>query len=104
MNKATLYSNWKEKIVYGSDSPQPQILMADEKVKIILGGLEPGQKIPNHAEAQAMYHFLEGNGWMTVNDEVMPVSAGATIVMPAGTVRGMEAETRLAFLATRIAE
>ncbi|MCP5095505.1 MAG: cupin domain-containing protein [Chloroflexi bacterium] len=103
MNKATLYSNWKEKIVYSDDGPQPQILMADEKVKVILAGLEPGQKIPNHEEAQAMYHFLEGDGWMTVNDEVMPVSAGSTIVMPAGTVRGMEAATRLAFLATRIA-
>ncbi|KAA3656347.1 MAG: cupin domain-containing protein [Chloroflexi bacterium] len=103
MNKATLYANWKENIVYGSDGPQPQILLEDEKVKVILGGLEPGQKIPNHAEAQAIYHFLEGNGWMTVDDERMPVIAGSTIVLSAGTVRGMEAETRLAFLATRIA-
>lgn len=103
MNKATLYTNWKENIVYGSDGPQPQILLEDEKVKVILGGLEPGQKIPNHAEAQAIYHFLEGNGWMTVDDERMPVIAGSTIVLSAGTVRGMEAETRLAFLATRIA-
>ena len=103
MNKATLYSNWKETVVFGEDGPQPQILMADEKVKVILGGLKPGQKIPNHPEAQAMYHFLEGTGWMTVDGEKMPVSAGSTIVMPNGTVRGMEAETQLVFLATRIA-
>ncbi len=104
MNKATLYPNWKEKIVFGDDGPQPQVLMVDEKVKVILAGLKPGQKIPNHAEAQAMYYFLEGNGWMTVNDEIMPVSTGSTIVMPAGTIRGMEAETQLVFLATRIAQ
>ena len=49
-----------------------------------------------------MYHFLEGCGWMIVDDERLPVGPGATVVMPAGTVRGIEAETRLAFLATRI--
>ncbi|MCP4418734.1 MAG: cupin domain-containing protein [Chloroflexi bacterium] len=103
MNKATLYPDWKEKIVYGTDGPEPQILMADEKVKVILGGLKPGQKIPDHAEAQAIYHFLEGSGWMTVDGEQMPVTAGATIVMQKGCVRGMEAETQLAFIATRIA-
>jgi quercetin dioxygenase-like cupin family protein len=50
-----------------------------------------------------MYHILEGSGWMFVDGERWPVSPGATIVMPDGTVRGMEAETRLAFLAIRIA-
>ena len=40
---------------------------------------------------------------MFVDGERWPVSPGATIVMPGGTVRGMEAETRLAFLAIRIA-
>ncbi|MEA3335477.1 MAG: cupin domain-containing protein [Chloroflexota bacterium] len=102
MNQTKLFPDWKDTIVYGSDGPEPQILVADEKAKIILAGLEPGQTIPDHAEAQAMYHFLEGNGWMIVGGERMPVSAGATVVMPEGAVRGMEAETRLAFLAVRI--
>ena len=102
LHQATLYPNWKDKISYASDGPKPQILMADEKVKVILAGLEPGQVIPEHAEAQAMYHFLEGTGWMIVDDERYPVSAGASVVMPEGAVRGMEAETRLAFLAVRI--
>jgi quercetin dioxygenase-like cupin family protein len=96
------YPNWKEKIVYGENGPEPQILMVDEKVKIVLAGLKPGQKIPNHPESQAMYHFLEGNGWMTVDNERIAVSAGGTVTMPAGTVRGMEAETQLAFIAVRI--
>lgn len=100
--ETTLYPDWKEKIVYSNDGPQPQILMENEKVKFILAGLEPGQQIPEHAEAQAIYHFLAGSGWMTVDGERMTVGPGATIVMPKGAVRGMEAETRLAFLATRI--
>lgn len=100
--KTTLYPDWKEKIVYSNDGPQPQMLMVNEKVKFILAGLEPGQQIPEHAEAEAIYHFLEGTGWMTVDGERMAVGSGATIVMPEGAVRGMEAETRLAFLAARI--
>ncbi len=76
--------------------------MDNDKVKIIVAGLEPGQKIPEHPEAAAMYHFLEGNGWLLADGERFAVSPGATVIMPEGTVRGMEAETRLAFLATRI--
>ena len=103
MIQAMLYTNWREKVIYSAEGPQPQPLMVDEKVKVIVAGLEPGQKIPPHPEAMAVYHFLEGTGWMIVNEERWAVSQGATIVMPAGTVRGLEAETRLAFLATRIA-
>jgi quercetin dioxygenase-like cupin family protein len=102
MTKTTLFPNWREKIVYSAEGPQPQILMANDKVKVIVAGLEPAQKIPEHAENAAMYHFLEGSGWMIVDGERLAVSPGATVVMPDGTVRGMEAETRLAFLATRI--
>ncbi|MCP4419566.1 MAG: cupin domain-containing protein [Chloroflexi bacterium] len=100
--KTTIYPDWKDKAVYSDEGPQPQVLMVDEKVKLILGGLLPGQQIPEHAEAQAIYHFLEGRGWMTIDGERTAVSSGATIVMPEGTTRGMEAETRLTFLATRI--
>ena len=102
MQKATLYPNWRDEIVYSPEGPQPQILMANDEIKILVAGLEAGQKIPEHSEATAMYHILEGTGWMLVNGERLEVGPGATMVMPEGTVRGMEAETRLAFLATRI--
>ena len=103
MTETTLYPNWKDQVVHGNDGPQPHVLVANEKVKALMAGLAPGAKIPDHAEAQALYHFLEGTGWMTVDGKRMPVSAGATIVMPEGAVRGLEAETRLAFIAVRIA-
>ena len=102
MIKTILYPHWREKIVYSNEGPQPQILLENEKVKFILAGLEPGQQIPEHAEAQAIYHFLAGDGWMTVDGKRMAVGPGVTIVMPEGAIRGLEAETRLAFLATRI--
>ena len=101
--KTTLYPDWKKQITFGEEGPQPSILMADDKVKILVAGLEPGQQIPEHPEAESMYYFLEGSGWMIADGERLPISAGATIVMPEGTVRGLEAETRLSFLAVRIA-
>ncbi len=103
MDKVILYPDWKENVVYGTDGPQPHVLLANEKVKALVAGLAPGAKIPEHAEAQALYHFLAGTGWMIVDGERIAVTAGSTITMPEGTVRGMEAETELAFMAVRIA-
>lgn len=102
MLQVTLYPDWREKIVYSPEGPQPQVLTADDKMKVIVNGLEPDQRIPEHPEAAAIYHFLEGTGWMLVNGERLAVGPGATVVMPAGSIRGMEAQTRLAFLAVRI--
>ncbi len=100
----TLYPDWREKIVYSPQGPQPQFLADNEQFRVLVAGLEPGQKIPAHPEGAAVYHFLEGKGWMMVNGERLPVQPGATIIAPAGAPRGMEAETRLAFLAVRVAK
>ena len=50
-----------------------------------------------------MYYFLEGSGTMTADGERFEVGPGAIVLVPAGGQRGLEAETQLAFLATRIA-
>jgi quercetin dioxygenase-like cupin family protein len=73
-----LYPNWKEKIIFSANGPQPQVLAESEKFKVIVAGLEPGQKIPQHPEGLAMYHFLDGTGWMTVDNERFAVGPGAT--------------------------
>lgn len=82
--------------------PQPQVLVENEKFKVIVAGLEPGQKIPQHPEGLAMYHFLEGTGWVNVEGERFAVGPGATVITPAGAKRGIEADTRLAFWAARV--
>lgn len=102
MTKATLYPDWRACVQHGTDGPRPQLLMLDERVKVVVAGLEAGQSIPAHAEATAVYHFLEGRGWLIVDGARLPVGPGATVVVPDGAVRGMEAELRLAFLATRV--
>ncbi len=103
MNQTVIYPDWRAKITYSKEGPRPEILQETEKLRAILGGLEPGAKIPPHPEAYAMYHFLEGSGWMIVGDERLRIQAGATVFVPDGVTRGIEAETRLAWLATRIA-
>lgn len=100
--RSTFYPDWREKAIFSPAGPQPHILAENENLKVIVGSLDVGQKIPQHPEALAVYHFLEGTGWMTVDDEQYSVSSGATVITPEGAKRGVEAETRLVFLAVRI--
>jgi quercetin dioxygenase-like cupin family protein len=102
MSKAIIYTDWREKAVFSPTGLAPQVLLENEKLKALIGALEAGQRIPPHPEALGMYHFLEGSGWMTVDGERLAVSAGTTVFVPQGVERGIEAETRLAFLAARI--
>ena len=48
-----------------------------------------------------MYHFLEGEGLMTVDDEAFAIKPGVTVVVPSGARRGMNAKTRVVFLGSK---
>lgn len=87
--------------VFDRSGPRPQFLVDSDKLKVIVAGLEAGQRIPAHAEALAVYHFIEGSGVMTVNDAEFAVCAGSTVVAPPGATRGMQADSRLIFLAAK---
>lgn len=100
--QATFFPNTKAQAVFGEHGPQPQFLWNDTDFKVILGALEPSQQIPVHPEALAMYHFLDGTGTMTVDDTLYPITAGATVIAPAGARRGISAESRLIFLAAKL--
>lgn len=98
-----LYPDWREKVVFSDEGVQPQTLAEMDGFKVLVAGLEPGQKIPLHPEGRAMYHFLEGTGWINVEDERFPVKPGTIMIIPAGARRGVDAETRLTFLGVRMA-
>jgi quercetin dioxygenase-like cupin family protein len=97
-----LYPNWKDIVVYSEQHPQPQILEENEKYKSVIFGLEAGAKIPPHAEGPSVFHFLEGTGRVIVAEETYAIQSGATVIVPDGAIRGIEAETRLAVLAVRV--
>jgi quercetin dioxygenase-like cupin family protein len=94
----------KTQATFSAEGPQPQELYAEGQLKIISVGLEPGQKIPVHAEGLAVYTFLDGKGWMVVDGERLRVGPGATVITLAGALRGIEADERLIFVAARISK
>jgi len=91
----------KSKAVFASDGPKPQFLIDTPKFKALVVGLEAGQQIPVHPGEAAMYHFLEGEGLMTVGEETFDIKPGVTIVAPSGAKRGMNAKTRVIFLGSK---
>lgn len=97
------YPHWNQEVVFSPAGPQPHPLFASEQLKVVLAGLEAGQSIPQHPEGLSVYYFVEGQGTMLVDGEPVEVASGSTLILPAGSVRGLEAKTRLVFLATRVA-
>lgn len=93
-----------EKVVFSAEGPQPQVLFADGQVKIIVAGLEAGQKIPVHPEGLGSFQFLDGKGVMIVDGDRLSVGPGTVIIVEHGAPRGMEAETALTFIAVRITD
>ena len=91
----------KSKAVFSAQGTQPQFLIDMPNFKALVVGLEAGQQIPPHPAGAAMYHFLEGEGLMTVDEETFDIKAGATVVVPEGAKRGMNAKTRVVFLGSK---
>lgn len=95
------FVNTKAKAVFAADGPKPQFLLDTPQYKALVVGLEAGQNIPLHPGEPAMYHFLEGEGLMTVGDETFAIKPGVTIIAQAGVPRGVNAKTRVVFLGSK---
>lgn len=91
----------KSKAVFAADGPKPQFLIETPQFKALVVGLDAGQQIPLHPGEAAMYHFLEGEGLMTVDEEIFAIKPGVTVVAPSGSKRGMNAKTRIVFLGSK---
>lgn len=95
------FQDTKSKAVFAADGPKPQFLIQTPRFKALVVGLEAGQQIPVHSGEAAMYHFLEGEGLMTVDGEIFAIKPGATVIAPSGAKRGMNAKTRVVFLGSK---
>jgi len=102
MTDKLIYPNWRELVIYSSKGMQPKVLVETKNYKSVVAGMAAGNSMPPHAEGPAIFHFLEGSGKMIVGQKTLSVQAGATVVVPNGANRGIEAETQLAFLAVRL--
>ena len=95
------FPDTKSKAVFAADGPKPQFLFETPNFKALVVGLNAGQQIPVHPGEAAMYHFLEGEGLMTVDDETFDIKPGVTVITPSGAKRGMNAKTRVVFLGSK---
>ena len=95
------FPDTKAKAAFGAGGPQPQFLLETAGLKVLVVGLEAGERIPLHPAEAAMYHFLEGEGLITVGDEAFVIKPGVTVIAPAGSRRGVNARTRLVFLGSK---
>ncbi|MBV6393645.1 MAG: hypothetical protein KPEEDBHJ_02887 [Anaerolineales bacterium] len=95
------FKDAKSKAVFSADGPKPQFLMDTPQFKALVVGLEAGQQIPIHPGEAAMYHFLEGEGLMTVDEETFAIKPGVTVIAHSGAKRGMNAKTRVVFLGSK---
>jgi mannose-6-phosphate isomerase-like protein (cupin superfamily) len=102
MSDDVIFPAWRDLVRYSGPGPAPTILRDEPGLRVLVAGLDPAAGIPPHPGPQGVYHFLEGEGTMTVGDERHTVSAGMTVIAPAGATRGISATTRLAFLAVRV--
>lgn len=99
-----VFPDFRGCVQYSPAGPKPQVWLETAALKAVLVGLEPGQSLPPHPGPAGVYHVLEGTGWMTVGQDRCAVAVGATVVVPDGVRRGIQAETRLAFLGVRAGE
>lgn len=95
-------ADWRSVITYSAPGPTPYLLVDEPELRVLVAGLEPGGRIPPHPAPRAVYHALEGEGAMVLDGERLPFRAGTVVVAPEGATRGIEAVSRLAFLAVRM--
>jgi mannose-6-phosphate isomerase-like protein (cupin superfamily) len=102
VEQASFFPDWRTLVRYAAPRPEPALLVDADGIRLLVAGLEPGGEIPAHPERLAVYHVLEGQGEMTVDDNRFALTPGATVIAGRGSRRGIRSLTRLAFLAVRI--
>lgn len=97
-----MYANWEESVTFGDRGPEPTTLIETPRLKVVLVGLRADQAIPIHPSPEALYHFLQGSGTMTVDSQAFEVHPGATVIAPSGGKRGITAVTDIVFIGTTL--
>ncbi len=76
-------------------------LVQNGAVSITLFSFDEGEEISSHSSTgDAMVTIMEGTALITIGETKHEVSAGQTIVMPAGIPHALEAKTRFKMLLT----
>lgn len=70
------------------------------EIEMWVGRMEAGASSPPHThDTEQVLHFLSGRGWVNLNGREIAYEAGATVILPAGSVHQVVAETESGFVA-----
>ncbi len=89
MDKALVMA---ELVTYQPGQIVSRTLVQNKAVSITLFAFDKGEEISSHeSKGDALVYLLDGTASITVGSSVHSVSAGQTIVMPAGIPHALEA-------------
>ncbi len=89
MDKALVMA---ELVTYQPGQIVSRTLVQNKAVSITLFAFDKGEEISSHeSKGDALVYLLDGTASITVGSSVHTVSAGQTIVMPAGIPHALEA-------------
>ncbi len=88
-------------VAYQQGQIVSRTLVQNRAVSITLFAFDAGEEISSHeSKGDAMVQLLDGTAKITVGADVHRLTAGQTIVMPAGVPHALEAETPFRMLLT----
>ncbi len=92
-------TRYQDLVEFRPDRFNAIIVAEDERVRVVLVCLEPGQFVPAHKpESDLAVVVLDGHGTILAGQREEPVGPGTVAFVPAGEARGLRAETRLVAL------
>lgn len=90
---------YEQAAAFRPDKFNPVLIAENERVKVIEACFEPGQFIPVHSPlVDLTLVVLSGSGALISDGDERHIGPGAVAFIPAGTARGIKAETRLVLL------
>lgn len=96
---SAIVTTYKNAAAFKPERFNPVVLAENQRVKVILVCLEPGQFIPVHRPGVDMaLVVLEGEGKLVAGEREEAARPGLVAFVPAGENRGLKAETRLVAL------
>lgn len=96
---AVFFESYEQAAAFRPEKFNPVVIAENERVKVIEACFEPGQFIPVHSPGVDLtLVVLEGTGALISDGQERRIGPGALAFIPAGTSRGIKAETRLVLL------
>lgn len=91
--------NVYEEAVFSSKGFLARRLHRSSRMRVLVLGLNPGQRIPAHPDrVDTLFLVVEGSGKFIIDEQEHEVSPGAFVSVKAGVSRGIEACTKMIVL------